>query len=64
MLASLNEITGSANRKQIAEILRSANTMLAQQSPKLDRITDQVLAATQDAEAAIKSRRWRPCSIM
>ena len=28
--------------------------MLAQQSPKIDRITDQVLVATQDADAAIK----------
>jgi phospholipid/cholesterol/gamma-HCH transport system substrate-binding protein len=54
LLASLNETTGAANRKQIAEILRNANTMLAQQSPKIDRITDQVLAATQDADAAIK----------
>jgi ABC-type transporter Mla subunit MlaD len=54
LLASLNETTGPANRKQLAEILRNANTMLAQQSPKIDRITDQVLVATQDADAAIK----------
>ena len=54
LLASLNETTGAANRKQIAEILRNTNTMLAQQSPKIDRITDQVLVATQDAGAAIK----------
>jgi phospholipid/cholesterol/gamma-HCH transport system substrate-binding protein len=54
LLASMNEATGPANRRQIAEILRYANTMLAQQSPKIDRITDQVLAATQDADAAIK----------
>jgi phospholipid/cholesterol/gamma-HCH transport system substrate-binding protein len=54
LLASLNEATGPANRKQIAEILRNTNAMLAQQSPKLDRITDQVLVTTQDADAAIK----------
>jgi len=54
LLASLNETAGPANRHQIAEILRSTNTMLAQQSPKIDRITDQVLVATQDADAAIK----------
>jgi len=54
LLANLNDTTGPANRKQIAEILRNTNTMLAQQSPKIDRITDQVLAATQDADAAIK----------
>jgi ABC-type transporter Mla subunit MlaD len=28
--------------------------MIAQQSPKIDRITDQVLVATQDADAALK----------
>jgi phospholipid/cholesterol/gamma-HCH transport system substrate-binding protein len=54
LLASLNETTGPANRKQIAEILRNTNAMLAQQSPKVDRITDQVLVVTQDADTAIK----------
>jgi phospholipid/cholesterol/gamma-HCH transport system substrate-binding protein len=54
LLANLNETTGPANRKQIAEILRSSNTMIAQQSPKIDRITDQVLVATQEADAAIR----------
>jgi phospholipid/cholesterol/gamma-HCH transport system substrate-binding protein len=54
LLANLNETTGPANRKQIGEILRNTNAMLAQQSPKIDRITDQVLAATQEADAAIK----------
>jgi phospholipid/cholesterol/gamma-HCH transport system substrate-binding protein len=54
LLANLNDATGPANRKQIADILRNANSMIAQQSPKIDRITDQVLLATQDADAAIK----------
>ena len=54
LIANLNDAAGPANRKQIAEILRNANTMIAQQSPKIDRITDQVLLATQDADAAIK----------
>jgi phospholipid/cholesterol/gamma-HCH transport system substrate-binding protein len=54
LLANLNETTGPANRNQIADILRNTNTMIAQQSPKIDRITDQVLVATQDADAAIK----------
>jgi phospholipid/cholesterol/gamma-HCH transport system substrate-binding protein len=53
LLANLNEATGPANREQIAEILRSANAMIAQQSPKIDRITDQVLIATRDADVAI-----------
>jgi ABC-type transporter Mla subunit MlaD len=54
LLANLNDATGPTNRKQIAEILRNANAIVAQQSPKIDRITDQVLLATQDADAAIK----------
>jgi phospholipid/cholesterol/gamma-HCH transport system substrate-binding protein len=54
LLANLNSATGPANRKQIAELLRNANAMIAQQSPKLDRITDQVLLASQDADAAVK----------
>ena len=54
LLANLNDATGPTNRKQMAEILRNVNTMIAQQSPKIDRITDQVLLASQDADAAIK----------
>jgi len=54
LLANLNDATGPANRQQIAEILRNTNTMIAQQAPKIDRITNQVLLATQDADAAIK----------
>ena len=54
LLANLNEATGPANRKQMAQILQNVNTMIAQQSPKIDRITDQVLLVSQDADAAIK----------
>jgi phospholipid/cholesterol/gamma-HCH transport system substrate-binding protein len=53
LLANLNDATGPVNREQVAEILRNTNTMIAEQSPKIDRITDQVLLATQDADAAI-----------
>src|SRR3984957_4218873 len=54
LLAKLNDATGPVNRQQIAESLRNSNTMIAQQSPKIDRITNQVLLATQDADDAIK----------
>ncbi|HVP00253.1 MAG TPA: MlaD family protein [Bryobacteraceae bacterium] len=54
LLANLNDVTGPTNRKQIAEILEQVNTMVAQQSPKIDRITDQVLLASRDADAVIK----------
>jgi len=54
LLANLDDATGPVNRQQIAEILKNTNAMIAQQSPKIDSITNQVLLATQDADAAIK----------
>ena len=54
LLANLNEAAGSANRRQIAEILSKTNTMITEQSAKIDRITDQVMIATADADAAVK----------
>lgn len=54
LLANLNEATGPTNRRQIAEILQEVNSMVAQQSPKIDRITDQVLLVSRDADSAIK----------
>jgi phospholipid/cholesterol/gamma-HCH transport system substrate-binding protein len=53
LLANLNDATGPVNREQIAEILHNANTMIAQLSPKINRIADQVSLTTQDADAAI-----------
>jgi phospholipid/cholesterol/gamma-HCH transport system substrate-binding protein len=54
LLANLNEATGPTNRKQIAGILQQVNALVVQQSPKLDRITDQVLLVSRDADSAIK----------
>lgn len=54
LLANLNDVTGPANREQIASILREVNDLVAKQSPKIDQIADQVLLVTQDADSAIK----------
>jgi ABC-type transporter Mla subunit MlaD len=54
LLANLNETTGPTNRRQLAEILKQVNSMVAEQSPKIDKITDQVLLVSQDADSAIK----------
>jgi len=54
LLTNLNEATGTTNRRQIAEILQQVNSMVAQQSPKIDRITDQVLLVSRDADSVIK----------
>ena len=54
LLANINEATGPRNRRQIAEILQEVNSMVVQQSPKIDRITDQVLLVSRDADLAIE----------
>jgi ABC-type transporter Mla subunit MlaD len=54
LLANLNQVTGPANRKQIAEILGEVNSLVATQSPKIDRITDQVSLLTADTDSVIK----------
>ena len=54
LLTNLNDATGPANRENLAGILRQANKMVAEQSPKIDRITDQLLLASQDADSAIR----------
>ena len=54
LLANLNDATGPTNRKQIAGILQQVNALVAQQAPKLDRITDQVLLVSRDADSTIK----------
>lgn len=53
LLANLNDATGPENRKQIATVLRQVNLLVSTQTPKIDSITDQVLQATRDADAAI-----------
>ena len=42
------------NRENLAGILRQANRLIAEQSPKIDRITDQIVLASQDADSAIR----------
>lgn len=54
LLANLNEATGPANRRQMAEILQRVNALVTQQSPKFDRITDQVMLVSRDADSVIK----------
>jgi phospholipid/cholesterol/gamma-HCH transport system substrate-binding protein len=54
LLANLNDATGPTNRRQIAELLRRVNTMVAQRSPKIDQITDQMLLVSRDADSTIK----------
>ena len=52
LLANLNGMTGAANRAKIAAILTQVNTLIASEAPKLERITDQMLQVTKNADAA------------
>jgi phospholipid/cholesterol/gamma-HCH transport system substrate-binding protein len=54
LLASLNEATGPTNRKQIARILQQVNALVTQQGPKIDRITDQVLLVSRNADSVVQ----------
>jgi phospholipid/cholesterol/gamma-HCH transport system substrate-binding protein len=54
LLANLNEVTGPANRREIAQVLQQANSLIATQSPKIDQITDRVMQVSQDADSVIQ----------
>ena len=54
LLTNLNDATGPDNRENLAGILRQTNRMIAEESPKIGRITDQIALASQDADSAIR----------
>jgi phospholipid/cholesterol/gamma-HCH transport system substrate-binding protein len=53
LLANLNSITGPANQQQIQSLLQQANGLVASERPKIDHMTDQLLALTEHADAMI-----------
>jgi phospholipid/cholesterol/gamma-HCH transport system substrate-binding protein len=54
LLSNLNDLTGPANRYQVAGILSQANALLAAQSPRIDRITAQIESLSHDADEVVK----------
>ena len=54
LLANLNDLTGPANRQQLAGILSQTNSLIAAQSPRIDRITAQIETLSRDADEAVK----------
>jgi phospholipid/cholesterol/gamma-HCH transport system substrate-binding protein len=54
LLANLNDVTGAPNRRQVAQILKGVNSLVATESPKVDRITDQLLVLSHDADSVIQ----------
>ena len=55
LLANLNTVTGQANQQRIRALLDHVNDMIATESPKIDRISDQVIALTQHADDTIQN---------
>ncbi len=53
LLANLNSITGPANQQQIHALLEQANGLVTSERPKIDHMTDQLLALTGHADTMI-----------
>ena len=53
LLANLNDATGTTNRKHLSGILANTDTMVAQLSPQVDQISEQVLKLTKEANSVI-----------
>jgi ABC-type transporter Mla subunit MlaD len=54
LLANLNDITDATNRRQVTRLLQGVNSLVATESPKIDRITDQVLLLSHNADSVIQ----------
>lgn len=55
LLANLNTVTGPANQQKIQAVIDHVNGMLATEGPKIDRISDQLIALSQHADDTIQN---------
>ena len=55
LLANLNNVTGKPNQQRIQAVLDHVNGMLDTEGPKIDRISDQVIALSQHADDTIQN---------
>jgi phospholipid/cholesterol/gamma-HCH transport system substrate-binding protein len=55
LLANLNTVTGPANQQKIQAVLDHVNGMLATEGPKIDRISDQLIALSQHADDTVQN---------
>jgi len=55
LLANLNTVTGPANQQRVQAVLDNVNAMLATERPKIDQISDQIVALTEHADATIQN---------
>lgn len=54
LLTNLNEVTGPANRHEVARLLQQVNALIATESPKIDRIADQITSVSSHADSVIQ----------
>ena len=55
LLENLNTVTGTANQHKVQAVLDNVNAMLATEGPKIDRISDQLIALSQHADDTIQN---------
>jgi len=53
LITNLNDITGKPNQQRVASILANADTMVARTSPKIDKISDQLVKLTNEANGVM-----------
>ena len=55
LLANLNTVTGPGNQQRVRILLDQADGLLTDERPKLDRLSDQLLAVSQHADSVIQN---------
>ena len=55
LLANLNTVTGPPTQRKVQTALDHVNTLLATEGPKIDRISDQLVALTQHADDTVQN---------
>ncbi len=55
VLANLNNMTGEPTQQRVQTILNRVDGLLATEGPKIDRLSDQLLAVTQHADGTIQN---------
>lgn len=55
LLANLNNVTGPRTQQKVQTALDHVNTLLATEGPKIDRISDQLIALSQHADDTVQN---------
>src|SRR5262249_18874653 len=55
LLANLNAVTGRSNQQKVQALLNHVNDLMATEGPKIDRISDQIIALSQHADDTIQN---------